>query len=249
MKYLTRAQWGATFDVSSVPLIHLPVSLIFVHHNVIPPTDNPSFDMEKTEQTDIRRFGKPSYDWGIHPTGVVLDGMTSHLSPDTIGHNSDSLSIMFMGDFRTDQPTDAAMLSGRELVQQMRDGGWVHPLVTIKGHRDVFPTACPGDNLYSRIQELAVPLITQENDMTTVFIIAKSNGATPPAPNSVNRYLSTDGLFSCRWVKTEQELDQLVGAYDFRGPKEFVTVGHDWRAHPYLMDHLPMIIGERPSTE
>lgn len=157
MDFRSRAAWGATFDVSPVPIIQTPVSLLFIHHNVIPPTSNPSFDMLYTEQIDIGRFGKPSYDWAIHPSGVVLEGMTTHLSPDTFGHNSDSLSVMFMGNFETDQPTDAAMLAARELITLLHSTGLLTDGFHILGHRDVYPTACPGANLYPRIQELVIP--------------------------------------------------------------------------------------------
>lgn len=159
MEFRTRAQWGATFDVSVVPVIRTPVSLLFVHHNVVAPTDDPNYDMERTEQIDIARFGKPSYDWAIHPSGVVLEGMTTHLSPDTIGHNSDSLSVMFMGNFEIDQPTNEAIAAGQWLVQAQLAGGLLRPVFQILGHRDVFATACPGRNLYPRIQELAAPPI------------------------------------------------------------------------------------------
>lgn len=179
MNYLTRAQWGATFDVSNIQRIRLPVSLLFVHHNVIEPTANHSYDMERTEQTDIARFGKPSYDWGVHPSGVVLEGMQDHLSPDTIGHNSDSLSIMFMGNFEIDEPTDAAIMGARELVQLLRDRAWVTPGVVMKGHRDVFQTACPGAHLYPRIQELLIPPTVQKEDK----MIALVQGDNDPQGN------------------------------------------------------------------
>lgn len=186
MNYLTRSQWGATFDVSNISRIRLPVALLFVHHNVIEPTANHSYDMERTEQADIQRFGKPSYDWGVHPSGVVLEGMQDHLSPDTIGHNSDSLSIMFMGNFEIDEPTDAAMMSARELVQLLRDRGWITSWVQVLGHRDVFSTACPGAHLYPRIQELLVPVPptpippSQEIDVNNLMLIFPQ----PADPNS-----------------------------------------------------------------
>lgn len=157
MEYRTREQWGAEFDVSVVPTIKVPVELLFVHHPVGTTTDDPNNDMLTIERIDINRFGKPSYDWGIHPSGVVLEGTTNHLSPDTYGHNSDSLSIMFMGNFEVDFPTDAAMLAGRELVMLIDSYDWLNN-VRVLGHRDVYPTACPGKNLYPRIGELLVPV-------------------------------------------------------------------------------------------
>lgn len=162
--YLTRAQWGATTDISRVPLITTPVSLLYVHHNVIEPTASPQADMERTEQADIVRFGKPSYDYGIHPSGIILEGMTTHLSADTYGHNRDSLSIMFMGNFEVDEPTPEAMIAGRVLVQSLLYFGLVIPGFNLYGHRDTYATACPGANLYPRLSELLVPF-SEDDDM------------------------------------------------------------------------------------
>ena len=157
MDFRFRAQWGATFDVSNMLVKELPLALVFIHHNVMAPSIYPNIDMERTEQIDISRFGTPSYNWAIHPSGVVLEGTTKHVSPDTINHNADSFSIMFMGNFENDQPTKAAMLACRELIQALR----VYKMIVINfkllGHRDVFATACPGANLYPRLGELLVP--------------------------------------------------------------------------------------------
>lgn len=165
--FRTREQWGAEFDISTLRTIPLPRELIFVHHNVITPTNDPNHDMLVTERVDIARFGKPSYKWAIHPSGVVLEGTTNHHSPDTINHNDD-LSIMFMGNFENDEPTEAAMLAGRWLVTALKLYGLATPNAQIKGHRDVFATACPGANLYPRIGELLVPPPTGEDELTVV---------------------------------------------------------------------------------
>lgn len=162
MLYRTRLQWGARFNVAPVPTIPTPVKYLFVHHNVITPTFDPNHDMLLTESTDIARFGKPSYDYGIHPSGVVLEGMTTHLSPDTYGHNRDSLSIMFMGNFEIDVPTGAALQAGRELIAMIAADGLVVIPITLLGHRDVYATACPGRNLYSRLPELLLPITPPE---------------------------------------------------------------------------------------
>ena len=156
MEFRTRAQWGATFDPSGIRTISLPRALLFIHHNVMKPTKDPNADMRATEQVDIARFGLPSYKFAIHPSGVVLQGMTNHSSPDTYGHNDD-ISIMFMGNFEEDQPTDAAMFACRELIPKLKVQGLLTQNFQLLGHRDVFQTACPGKNLYSRLSELLVP--------------------------------------------------------------------------------------------
>lgn len=157
--FRTRAQWGAEFDVSRVPIIKTPVVDIFIHHTAGRWTNDPNDDMLAIERYDEWKFGKPSYDWVIHPSGVILEGMTIHLSPDTYGRNRDSLSICFMGNFDNEQPTPAAMLAARWLIANLVHFKLVVPAFRILGHKDTYPTACPGANLYPRIQELAVPLI------------------------------------------------------------------------------------------
>jgi hypothetical protein len=156
VNYRSRDQWGAKFNVSTLPSIVLPRQLLFVHHNVIEPTDDPNNDMLVTENADIMRFGKPSYKWAVHPSGVVLEGTGTHRSPDTFGHNND-LSVMFMGNFEKDTPTQKALMAGRELVNTLKLFGVATVDVQIMGHRDVYPTACPGANLYPWIQLLHVP--------------------------------------------------------------------------------------------
>lgn len=175
MIYRTRAQWGATFDISQREKMSLPVALLFIHHNVIEPTNNPNVDMNQTEQVDIARFGSPSYKWAIHPSGVVLEGMGAHSSPDTLNHNSDSISIMFMGNFEVDRPTGSAIFAGRELVELLRAFNFLTKDFRIYGHRDVFATACPGKNLYPRIGELIVPPPTKNN--TPISIEREDNMA------------------------------------------------------------------------
>lgn len=177
MDYKTRDQWGAEFNVTPVPTIHTPVPYIFIHHPVGTTTDDPADDMLTIERIDINKFGKPSYDWGIHPSGIVLEGMTTHLSPDTLGYNSTSLSIMFMGNFEVDQPTDAAMYAGRELVARIGSYGWLSDGWLMKGHRDVYATACPGANLYPRIQELTVPPPISPNKEEEMYACRTSDGA------------------------------------------------------------------------
>ena len=199
MDYRTRAQWGATYDPSGRQQMTLPVGLVFIHHNVMAPTNNPNADMLATENVDIARFGCPSYKWAIHPSGVILEGMTTHGSPDTYGHNSDSISIMFMGNFENDKPTDAAMLAGRQLVQLLSGFKFLTPSFKLLGHRDVYATACPGANLYPRINELLVPVF---------------NPSPMPAPKQIrkdNNMVIQDPTTGGYWVAYDTG---AIGAYD-----------------------------------
>lgn len=178
MIYRTRTQWGAEFDVSTVPTITLPRQRLFVHHTGGTWTNDPNDDMLTIERVDIHRFGKPSYKWAIHPSGVVLEGMTNHRSPDTYGYNDD-LSMCFMGNFDTDTPTPEAMQAGRELFAWLNTYGYRAVGCRILGHRDVYPTACPGTYLYPRLSELysqPLPPIEMEEGTDMMNTVVLNDG-------------------------------------------------------------------------
>lgn len=162
MDLWTRDQWGAEYDVSGRALMTgLPVDLVFIHHTVTVPSDDPAADMRAIERIDINRFGVPSYSWVIHPTGVVLEGMGLHRGAHTIDNaspphsfNNDAFGVSFIGNFENDTPTPEAFNAAIELLQHLVAEGHAHGDFTLSGHRDVFATACPGANLYPLIGSL-----------------------------------------------------------------------------------------------
>lgn len=154
MKLLTRREWGATYDVTQRPAMRLPVAQAFIHHTVTDPTTDPAADMRAVERIDIGRFGYPSYSWVIHPTGVVLEGMGTHIGAHTKGNNSTSFGISFLGNFENDQPTPAALDACAALLAARMAQGHLTPGFALGGHRDVFATACPGAHLYPLIGQI-----------------------------------------------------------------------------------------------
>lgn len=194
MDFRTRAQWGAQFDVTTRAKMALPVNQVYVHHNVMEPTGDPNADMRATEAVDIARFGCPSYKYAIHPSGVVLEGMSDHGSPDTLNHNSDSISIMFMGNFENDQPTAAAMFAGRQLVDLLKAYGFVTKDYRLMGHRDVYATACPGAHLYPRIQELTVapPAEKPKDNPVSLPVVRKDNNMVIQDPTTGGYWVAYD---------------------------------------------------------
>lgn len=181
MDYLTRAQWGATYDVSKRDLMTgLPVPTIFIHHTVTNPTDDAAADMRKVEAIDIARFGVPSYSWTVHPTGVVCEGMGNHRGAHTINNaglslNNVSFGISFVGNYELDDPTERAMTACRELIASIAaNPTLLRPGFAIRGHRDVYATACPGAHLYPRLSEL-YPTTTEDEEMPKATFVKKAD--------------------------------------------------------------------------
>lgn len=157
MDFRTRDQWGAEYDVSGRAMMTgLPVGLSFIHHTVTNPSDDPGADMRAIERIDIARFGVPSYSYVIHPTGVVLEGMGLHRGAHTINNanhsfNNDAFGVSFIGNFQSDTPTTEAFNACVDLLRTLVAQGHLLGDFTLSGHRDVFATACPGENLYPLI--------------------------------------------------------------------------------------------------
>jgi N-acetylmuramoyl-L-alanine amidase len=167
MRLLTRAEWGATYDVNQRPPMVLPVAHAFLHHSVTVPSNDPAGDMRHIEQIDIGRFGYPSYSWVIHPTGVVLEGMGTHIGAHTINNNSTSFGVCLIGNYENDTPTQPALDACVTLLAARIAQGHLTSDFQLFGHRDVYATACPGANLYPLIGQIRSNVNTPpEEDVT-----------------------------------------------------------------------------------
>jgi hypothetical protein len=54
-----------------------------------------------------------------------------------------------VGNFMEDQPTTAALKKAALILREWRGAGF--PSTITGGHRDVYATSCPGDNLYAKL--------------------------------------------------------------------------------------------------
>lgn len=174
MEFRTREQWGAEYDVSNRALMKgLPVDTVFVHHTVTNVTDDPNADMQQIEAIDMQRFGVPSYSEVFHPSGVVLEGMGIHRGAHTIDNQNNSFNdvsfgFSFIGNYMNISPTVEQIKSFRLRINQWIETGYLKPIFILKGHRDVYATACCGDNLYNILPALYPTSTTGDNDLGTL---------------------------------------------------------------------------------
>ncbi len=128
-----------TYDVRELK----EISQAIIHHTAAAPTVGP---------VDIARYHVNERDWpgiGYHFV-VMADGtiyQTNRL--ETVSYharseNQTSLGIALAGNFVGDLPTDAQLASaGRLLAHLSRQLGL--PIESIRGHKELIATACPGD--------------------------------------------------------------------------------------------------------
>ena len=154
---VARSVWGANpRSLPDVPM-RLPATQVFIHHSVTDPTGDPYADMRAIERVGLTRFGQFSYSYVITPDGTTLEGCGTRRGAHTAQRNSTSFGICHVGNYETRSPGLAQIDATRRLIHDLTARGDLLPGADIVGHRDVYPTACPGQKLYAVLDVIRHP--------------------------------------------------------------------------------------------
>jgi hypothetical protein len=182
---------------------------LWLHHSITnPPGADATLAQDAQHMRDFEAIGQSrfgcgiSYTWVVMPSGRILQGHdVDRQGTHTYGRNDRSRAICLAGNFDVhelpNRMRNAVALLLRELGATL-DGG----------HRDVYPTACPGAYAYAKIGEInslalsGVPL--EEDDVPTTGEIW-GHGIEDPNQPGVD-YPAYDWLRYAR-VKAGEALD------------------------------------------
>lgn len=177
----TRASWGAQYDDGDLTLSG-PAEDVFVHHSVttqLALTASIAAEreqMRKIEAVGESRFGTGiSYNVLVFPSGRAYQGVSwNRRGTHTGGRNSTVRSICMAGNYDIYLPTEQQLATARRIYHGGKGRLW-STTADLFGHRDVSATACPGRNVYARLDDLrdGADLISNPGAPTT---------PTPPAP-------------------------------------------------------------------
>lgn len=152
----SRAAWGARPPQGSL-VPQSTVNEIFIHHTVYPAL-SPDADVEeeKARMRDLQRFHQDSrgyvdvaYQIIVFPSGRAYEGRPlNYQGAHTANRNSTSKAVCFDGNFEGSVPTEAALATAKKACSLLGAGKPIRP------HSSVYPTACPGRNLTSRLDLL-----------------------------------------------------------------------------------------------
>ncbi|MDV6011441.1 N-acetylmuramoyl-L-alanine amidase [Haloechinothrix sp. LS1_15] len=165
-------RWLAREPAEPVDVASYPPSYIVVHHTVNP-GNNSDFTRRHAFRISrsIQDFHMDSRGWidsgqqftisrgghiteGRHRSLEILRGGRHHVVGNNVGgHNDEVIGIENEGDYRTEDVPDRLWSSLCDLVTYIADRYGIPP-ERIAGHRDFNTTACPGDVLYARLDEL-----------------------------------------------------------------------------------------------
>ena len=127
----------------------------WLHHSVTnPPGPDASFEEDCAHMRLIEQIGQTNFGGGISYTAVVMPsgrGFEGHSldrqGAHTSGRNNRSRAICLAGNYDVAVP-DGKILGTVALI--LREWG----CELDGGHRDVYPTACPGQHAYARIASI-----------------------------------------------------------------------------------------------
>lgn len=138
------------------------MNIVVVHHDAVdmPARYNSLSRLQQEARTHIAKlYGHISYHYSIDNIGDIYQCLPETEVAYHCGNlaiNRNSLAIKFDGNMEFQKPTPAQLKSYKELMIWLTTKRPDLPKIvksSIKGHRQIKPTACPGKNLY--------PLITK----------------------------------------------------------------------------------------
>jgi hypothetical protein len=117
---------------------------VFIHHTVTRASSDPVLDARAVEAVGRRRFGRLSYGVLVHPRSAILWGAPDRVGCHTEGHNSTAVGLALIGNYEDDPVTEELVYAACVALHALRTFGIVTKTPTIRPHREVKSTACPG---------------------------------------------------------------------------------------------------------
>ncbi|MDX2011699.1 MAG: N-acetylmuramoyl-L-alanine amidase [Myxococcaceae bacterium] len=203
---LSRAAWGARAPTCSSPTTPYRAA---IHHSVSPTNDSlPAEQRLRQIQSfhmDSRGYCDVGYNYLMTRDARVWTGRgATVLGGHAANANTGNVGICVVGTYTTDQPTAQQMCAGAGFL------AWVHstynvPLnrTAMRGHREYGQTACPGDALFARLNEM-------------VMLAANGCGGAPPAPAWRAEFVSQTFPASQTAAVTITQGEVLDGFFELR---------------------------------
>ncbi|KAK3794040.1 hypothetical protein RRG08_028472 [Elysia crispata] len=156
---VSRSGWGARAPNYVTYLSQQPVQYAFIHHSASPSeclTRDRCAAAVRSFQNyhmDTRGWADVGYSFLIGGEGTVFEGRGwDRVGAHTGGYNSVGLGFCFIGNFQNQSPPQIQLDAAQRLIDCGVSLGKLRSDYTVRGHRDMSSTDCPGNNLYSIIR-------------------------------------------------------------------------------------------------
>lgn len=154
---ISRKTWGAVGPTGQIEARRHKTELFF-HHSAGPAPSSEAGERRWMRATEAQHRAKGwsaiGYNYVIFPSGRLYEGRGGERIPAAQGgHNTGTVAICFVGSYTSSLPPLKARLRFLAAGQNLKRAGY--PLRRLRGHRDAFPTECPGARLYAKKRRYA----------------------------------------------------------------------------------------------
>ncbi|NXD87657.1 PGRP2 amidase, partial [Halcyon senegalensis] len=157
---LPRCMWGARPYRGTPKPLTLPLASVYIHHTFMPSAPCRTFAecaramraMQRFHQ-DTRGWDDIGYSFVVGSDGYLYQGRGWHwVGAHTKGYNSQGYGVGYVGDFSATSPDpDTIALVRDELLPCAVRTGRLRWNYTLRGHRQMGQTDCPGNSLFQEI--------------------------------------------------------------------------------------------------
>ncbi|KAK6185137.1 hypothetical protein SNE40_007433 [Patella caerulea] len=156
-KIITRAEWQArpTRGRSALPG---PVQYVFIHHGASGDCFTPdqcaaTVRRYQNYHMDSHKWDDIGYSFLVGEDGNAYEGRGwDRVGAHTLGYNTVGLGFCMIGNFMQRLPNKAALNTLKQLIACGVQNGKIQSNYTLRGHRDMGSTSCPGTTFYNLIQ-------------------------------------------------------------------------------------------------
>ncbi|XP_022660135.1 peptidoglycan recognition protein 1-like isoform X2 [Varroa jacobsoni] len=151
-----RQEWGARPPKSKIFV--RTVGNVIIHHSQGPScvTEHTCKSIVRTTQlqhVQTKGWDDIGYNFLVSENGQVFEGRGWGVeAAAAMGLSTRALHVALIGTFNHRAPAEGALKTVAKLIECGVELGKVHPDYKISGHRDVEPTACPGQKLYDQVR-------------------------------------------------------------------------------------------------
>ncbi|KAI4877533.1 hypothetical protein NFI96_015811 [Prochilodus magdalenae] len=157
---ITRSMWEAQPYRGTPTQLSWPLAYLFIHHTYEPSVPCMTFEQCAADMRAMQRYHQDTNGWAdigynfvVGGDGKLYEGRGwTWQGAHTSGYNSVGYGVSYIGDFTSSIPSKAAMdLVRYDFARCCIDNGRLSASYTLRGHRNMDSTSCPGDAFYSQI--------------------------------------------------------------------------------------------------
>ncbi|KAK7110408.1 peptidoglycan-recognition protein SC2-like [Littorina saxatilis] len=154
---VTRAEWGARAPSRQFGNMPGTPAYVFIHHGTGPSCHDKASCIHiikgyQNYHMDTHGWPDIGYNFVVGEDGHAYEARGwKKLGAHTVGYNDKAIAICVMGDFTSHVPNTAALHTVKQLIECGVKNNHISQHYTLKGHRDVNPTSCPGTAFWNLI--------------------------------------------------------------------------------------------------